>query len=599
MVVHRRTFLTAQVGALAALVAPGRARAAQDVTVEVEVDKSRAFVGDPVRYTVEVTGQGAGRLPEPVLPKALDGAFELRGPFIGSSSHIVSSGGRIERRAAMTYTYEIVPLQPGVYDLGALVRLPGGVVVRSRSPKLEVVGTAAEAAAGAQADSQRPDKPQGDVFLWATLDRKEVYVGEQVIYELEVYERNRFVNIQLRNLPSFKDFWSEELPEARARQETVGGVPYRVHPGIRRALFPQRAGELRVGSAEAIVGLRRTLRSDRIPLRVKPLPAAGQPAGFSAHNVGSFEISASTDRKTLRQGEPFTLTVVVRGTGNVRFVDPDPWPDIPGARRYDPKIDTQVRVDLDGSGRSVVTGERRYEFLVIAERAGTLKIPAHGLHFFDPHEEAYRFVQSPELELAVEPASGASGAAPGPEPAQAEVGADEGDGGGELAPVLSFDTLPRHPPREPSLTPGRWVTGMLALPGVVGAGLALRVLRARLGDGQAARRRRERRARLDGLHAKARAGGGTFYAELAQILQEAALARAGEDAAGLARPALLARLAERGVPSEERERFAELMDTCDAARFGGAAADDEATRERLLSEAEQLLRKGEFGRGLL
>jgi hypothetical protein len=67
--------------------------------------------------------------------------------------------------------------------------------------------------------------------LWTRLDKPKAYVGEQLLYTLEVYERLAFPNFQLRTLPGFQDFWTEELPEGDVRIETVAGVPYRCAPG--------------------------------------------------------------------------------------------------------------------------------------------------------------------------------------------------------------------------------------------------------------------------------------------------------------------------------------------------------------------------------
>ncbi len=600
MAIGRRTFVGA---GLLALLGAGAARAA-DLSVRVAADRTRAFVGDTIRYTVEITAEDAASVPEPILPSALDDAFDVQGPYVGSSSHIVAAGSRIARRDVRTYTFEIVPLRAGTYDLRAFVPGRGGTRVASNPLRLEVVGGAQAAAGAGSALGGRdaygfpePDEPRGDVFVWAAVDRDEVYVGEQVNYTLDVYERNRFVNVQIRNLPSFKDFWTEELPEGQERRADVGGVPYRVHPGIRRALFPQRSGDLVIGATEAVVGLRRIVRSPEVVVHVRPLPAAGQPKDFRPHNVGQFGIEASVDRDRVRRGEPLTLTVTVRGTGNVRFVDPDPWPTLDGVRRYDPTVEATTRVDLDAAGRMVIAGERTYKFLLIPEREGELTIPSHTLTFFDPSEERYRTVRTEPLRISVAPAAGGTteeGA--GGKPGQAAEG---GDAGPALMPLWTGDHVPRARARTPWLTPARWAAGMASVPLVVLAGAGLRVARERLlgsEDVRALERaRRMRRARLDRL-GRLVSEPERFYAELGALLHEVAVARAGPEATGLPRERLVERLAEVGVPEDERERLSSLLDACDAARFGGAAAGTEDERRRLADEARALLLRGKLGR---
>ncbi len=599
----RRGFFLAS-AALAALARPRRARAG-DLSIRVEADRTRVFVGDTVRYTVEISAEDAARVPEPILPGALDDAFDVQGPFVGSSSHIVAAGSRISRREVRTYTFEIVPLRAGMYDLRAFVPGPGGTRIASNPLRVEAVGGATAqagagsgAAAGAGRDAQgfpEPTEPRGDVFVWAAVDRDEVYVGEQVNFTLDVYERNRFVNVQIRNLPSFKDFWTEELPEASERRVTVGAVPYRVHPGIRRALFPQRAGDLVIGATEAVVGLRRVIRSPKVVVHVRPLPAEGQPKGFSAHNVGSFGIEAAVDRRRVRAGEPLTLTVTVRGTGNVRFVDPAPWPPIDGVRRYDPTVEVETRVDLDQAGRLVIAGRRAYKFLLIPRRAGTIEIPPHRLSFFDPAAGRYRTVSTDPITLSVEAAGAADAAAETPPAADAPA---EGDAGA-LMPIWTGDHVPRATARAPWLTPRRWAAGMAAIPLLVAGRALFGMVRGRmLGPEEAraaARARRMRRARLERLPGLA-GDERRFYAELAALLHEAAVAKAGPHAAGLPRHRLREELGKAGVPADELDRFDELMDACDAARFGGAAAGSEDERRALADAARALLLRGKLGR---
>lgn len=562
-------------GAGVGLWAPGRARAEEiEAEASVRLSTNTVRVGEPVQLSLEVRVRGARAPSQLPWPAALDGKFEISGASTsGGWSGSIILGGPSSRIYSRQTTARITPREAGTYDLSFSVDL-GGASVESSVATLEVIG--ADEELPEPPPGRDPTEPQGEVFLWATVDKNEVYVGEQLAYALDVYERRSFLGIHLRKPPSFTDFFTEELPEGDPVVKRVGTIDYRVRPGLRRALFPQRAGTLEVGSAELSVGGRQRILSQALSIEVKPLPAEGRPAGFSPNNVGRYTITSEVDRTSIAANEPVTLRVTVAGEGNVKFIDPGSWPELEGLRRYEPKVETRLRKG------STLGGERRYEFLLIPERGGTITIPAHELAFFDPVADAYEVVRTDPIELTVQ-----GGEVPVPEaPPPAEAGADE------IADLVEGDTLPRHTPRERWLTPTRWLYGMLAVPGLATAGALGSSLWRRFGADERARsraRRRDRRRALMDAAEHAVEGGEGFHATLSKLLQEIAVERAGSGGVGLPRPELLRLLGQQGVPPSDVERLRDLLDRCDAARFG-AQDDSSDDRRALLEEVLDLVR---------
>lgn len=582
----------------AALLTARTARAAGDTSVVTALERNKTEVGEAVEFTVQVEREGEGdfEIPEPVLPDLAAMGLSIAGPpaaFRSTSSSFSFGTGRgsaVVSRTSQTYVYTLIPSKPGRFELPVHVMVDKTKVSAPRVPVLEVTGAALPQTPVAPGENTGPTEPQGDLFLWTRVDKPSVYVGEQLTYSLEVYERLPFPNIQLRQLPGFQDFWSEQLPEGTMRTETVGGtVAYRVHPGLRRALFPQRAGELTISPAEVGVGMRRRVKGRPVVIEVKPLPA-GAPAGFSPNNVGLYTIAAEIDRKTFKVGEPFTLTLTIRGAGNIRVLTPGTWPELPGLRRYDPKVDTRVTIGEQ------VGGERRYAFLVIPERGGKLTIPPHELHFFDPAAAAYQTAKTAPIELAVEGDPGASPTADAPAPAQQPQEAAEAEG--ILAPVFTEGALPRTTPTDSWLTPERFAWGMAGVPAVLALGTGARALWRRFGPDDRSRAAAARAARQRDLMTKAEqgvAGGDGFYPALAQLLHAAAVERAGPEGEGLPRLQLLQLLQRKGVPQADCDRLRDLLDRCDAARFG-ARAETPADRQAALTTARDLLRAPSLAR---
>ncbi|MCA9700217.1 MAG: BatD family protein, partial [Myxococcales bacterium] len=334
-----------------------------------------------------------------------------------------------------------------------------------------------------------------------------------------------------------------------------------------------------------------------LAVEVKPLPAEGQPPDFPANNVGSFTLEAAVDRETLRQGEAVRLTVTIAGIGNVALVSLgkafERGPTVPGARTYEPKPEAPV---LETGGPRL-KGSRSYTMLVVAEQSGTLHIPAFELHYFDPEAAAYQVAKTEPITLQVEanpnlPAAATDGAKG---VAQADA-AGESKGDQELlAAPLAGSTLDRVTPRERWLSSGRWWAGTLTAPVLLGLGWLGSRLADRLGPTEAARARAQRLTDRRRLLAEAEAavsGGEGFHIKLADALQAAAVGRAGSEGVGLTRNRLMDLLAGQGVATGELETLQELLDACDAARFGAGAGDVEARRSQLDRARSLLAGKG-------
>jgi hypothetical protein len=285
----------------------------------------------------------------------------------------------------------------------------------------------------------------------------------------------------------------------------------------------------------------------------------------------------------LTQGEAVRLSLRISGTGNIALIElPEP-PTLAGLRSYEPKPETP-KFEL---GKAKLQGSRVYTMLVIADQAGELEIPAFELPYFDPEAGEYRVAKTKPIKLEVE---ANPDAAPSPEPSSKR---DTGERSDDelLATAIASDNLARVTPRERWLTPTRWWTASLAAPAVLGLGWLGAHLRERFGPDDDARARNQelarRRALLNEANAAVDSGEG-FYPNLAALLQAAAVLRAGPAGVGLTRERLMKLLDERGVATDEVTQLRELLDACDAARFG-ADSGEVAQRREHLERARALL----------
>ena len=595
----RRRFV-ATLGAAAAALTARRAHAADPIELQVRLEPDQIEVGQSAQLIVEMRAQVAGAEIEFEPPAGLQARLE-RNQFGTSMHHSLSGGVRRSTRVTTAFhVYRIFPLEPGEFKLEVAVAHPQGRLVFDPAPQLTVGGQALPTAPATQPakDPGAPAQARGTLFAHARATPARVYVGEPLIYALEVWDRTRQRRqLALTERPTFKDFWSEELEVRGERRGRAGNQTYRVQPVIRRVLFPQRAGKLSITAATLRAtpfggfffqpGPATDIQAPAVEVEVQPLPAKGQPPEFNAHNVGRFEISAEVDRKTISQGDGVKLTVEVAGEGNISLVEPERWPSLPGWQRFDPeaaKPVVQVREDR-------VRGRRAWTFLLVAQEAGSLEIPAHTIAFFDPEAETYRVARSEAIRVEVAPRAGFE-AASGATGASGPSGAASGLEDDPLAEVSGQAKVPRVRVAAPWLSAARFdriAGGMAASAALVAAASAAWV---RWGPDEAARER-ARRAKwkaetLAAMRGSVADGGEAFWRHAAELAQWLALTRLGEGHEGRTREQLARSLREAGLEETAVEAWRAVLDRADAARFG-AGAGDASEREAAARSVREML----------
>ncbi|MEE9382067.1 MAG: BatD family protein [Nannocystaceae bacterium] len=602
MIATRRCFSTGIAVASLSLWLPSLAQATGDgITVEVSLSATRARLGEAVYMQVKVISDGgrAGVTSEPSLPE-LDGLhFEPQGVSSWGQSTVFSNG-RIYPRHSRTYTYALVPSKQGSFPLNVKVGADGRRVGPSHVPVLQVSGGASSAA------DARPIPgdvvARGETFVLPAVDKKRVYVGEPMVYTVEIWTR-RSERLGVRTLPTFRDFWTEQLRfDDKVQTARTGGVAYRVHTLMKRALFPQKAGLLKIGQAEvetqtsslrSLFAPRRRREAPRLisgpglEVEVLPLPAEGQPSGFAPNNVGYFVIEARVDRDKVEVGEGLTLTVIVSGTGNIRFVDPGEWSKIDGARRYDPQDEFSLSLEPNGK----LGGQRKYKFLIVPDRPGMVEVPRHEISFFDPESGTYRTTATEPIDIEVRGEAAERGEANG-EAAQPGISRESAQDDAVFAPIVASDNLPRvAAARESWWTLRHFTVAVGSAPATVLLGWFGLSVSRRLGPDDAARQHATVLLKRKELVAKAEGAvesGDAFFPAVAELLHAQAVDVAGDEGVGLSRAHLMKLVHRRGVSPDLVARVRAVLERADAARFG---VDSSTSRDRsaCLREVREIL----------
>lgn len=418
--------LSTLLSACLALILPAALTSAE-VSFQASVDKDViSRIGDRLIYTLTVTGAAEG---EPELPPLKD--FQI--VRTTTSSQILVING--EATSSQSWNYVLVPTlaeeEKEILIPSAHLR-SGGKTYASNALRVKIVKAAAPApeparpaAPAPSADRGRPsaDRP---LFIETSVDKKEVFEGEQVTLAFRLFSYGlQLANIQYAAPPTV-GFLEESVSGQKNYEQERDGVPYVVNE-LKSAIFPLRAGELTVGSAElkgdVLVAARRggrsmiddffaddffspfayerrpfSLRSDPITVTVKPLPAEGRPADFSGA-VGRFTMTAEASPRRVKAGEPITLTVRIAGEGNLDTARTAVFRPGEEFKTYSPEVETRKKAEGDRIG-----GEKVFKQVVIPLKEGAQAIPPVEFSWFDPAAAAYRSEKSAPIAITVDPA---------------------------------------------------------------------------------------------------------------------------------------------------------------------------------------------------
>lgn len=256
--------------------------------------------------------------------------------------------------------------------------------------------------------------PRAGVNFAAAVSPETVTVGEQALYQVAVFVSDE-VRARLRRNPEFvppelRAVLAYDPPGSYTRYERVmlAGAPWEVHV-FQRAIFPLAAGRVEVPPARLSYAVplsssffsreeTYSVRSPSVTLIARDAPRTGRPDDWDGA-VGILTTSLGVATRSARVGEPVTVTMRVRGRGNVNLWPRPrlqvPWADV---------VPAGDRVSLD-SVRLTVVGEKTFEWIVTPKTAGTQSIPAQRYPVWNPDGQRYDVVMTPPESLEVRPAA--------------------------------------------------------------------------------------------------------------------------------------------------------------------------------------------------
>ncbi len=592
--------------ALVLVAVVSRAEAA-DVSVTAAVEPNVATVGSEVTLVVTVKGK-LTKSANPELPPLEDFTVYQAGT---SQSFSFGTGGA---SSSLQYTYVLVPKKPGTFTIEPIRFQAGDKVYTAEPVTLEVVQSPRQIPVPQSTEQSAPDeKNDQSIFVRATVDKDTVFVNQQVTWTLGFYTDGR---LNLTRTPQYapppaEGFWAEDLPSQKNYYKQIQGRQYLVNE-VRRAFFSSAPGEYTIGQARVDLmvddfGRRPTdrffddffnrsigsfgfgkpvaFKTKEIAVTVLPLPTQGRPAGFSGLVGRALELSLRADKNVAQVGEPITLTLEIQGEGNFKTMSVPAIPQPQGFKMYESGTASDVFKNDD-----IVSGRKKYEYVLVPQFEGEKTIPPVELSYFDPAAKTYKTIRSEPINLEVKPGA-----------------VEEGrrvvfTGSGEDIELLGKDINYIHPvpavirPASRTLAENKLYLASHAVPLVaLLVSIVVERRRKRLRDdvrlARASRAARQAEKKLDRARGLLKQGQkAEVYPLVSGALRGYFADKMNASVAGLTHDEFERFLTVRGVSNEDVDELRSILAVCDSAQYAPAVseASDESTRDVVTRAAEAL-----------
>ena len=261
-----------------------------------------------------------------------------------------------------------------------------------------------------------------DVFVRATISEESPYEGQQIIYTFKVFHGVQITNAQLIQEPGFEGFSAKKIGEDKSYKTVLSGRGYGV---IERnyVLVPLKAGSLTIEPVILKCDLlkpgrsrgrsfdpffddpffgrtnleTKTFATSAVTVIVKALPPYTFNIPFSGL-VGNFEFEVQVDKKQMKVGDSVTLSLVVKGNGNIMDSE-EPSVAIPDSfKMY--KDNPEDDVHLDEGGYS---GKKIFRMALVPVVPGQVDLGPIEYSFFNVEKDRYELFRTPIISMRVSP----------------------------------------------------------------------------------------------------------------------------------------------------------------------------------------------------
>ena len=576
--------------ALALLVVVGtQLRAA---TFTASLDRDTISLGESATLLLAAEGGNPSTSPAPPPIQNL----QISGS--GTSSQFSFENG--QSTSTITYTFTIVPSQVGDYTIPAITVEIAGQKLSSQPLMLKVL---------------KPNPPAADAasqgarltFVKLVLPKKDVYVGETITAQLQVYLHSRVGvnNFQLTAFPA-DGFTTGKMIQGKQHQTQIGNTVYVVIP-IDVALKAVKAGPLTVGPVTLTMVLELpspnrqrdpfdpfglfgnrgeqkqvSLATDPENLQSLPLPHENVPPSFTGA-IGTYTMTLTAGPTNVAAGDPITVRIQISGRGSLDALTLAQQPAWQDFKTYPPttKVETTDALGLQGT--------KTFEQIVTPQNSDVKALPPFSFSFFDPDQKSYRTLTQPTIPLVVRP----GGSTSTPTVVAGTRSTNESSPVADILPNKQrFGTIAQI---GPPLAVQPWFLALQGVPVIAFVcALVWRRRTDKLANNPRLRRQRQVaqiiRDGLQELHRLAKENkSDEFFATLFRLLQEQLGERLDSSASSITESVVEERLRPRAVQESTLNSLQELFQTCNLARYAPIKTSQELAA--VISKFESVIRE--------
>lgn len=249
---------------------------------------------------------------------------------------------------------------------------------------------------------------EAEVFITTEVDFDESYVQAQILLTTKIYRSVAVRQPALRDpVVTGAEVLLELAGDDRSYEAVINGTAYGVIERV-IAIYPQESGEIQFSPARFEA---RVLRNGRItgrkvyesdPLTVTVLPTPPPPADYPdavwlpARDLQLTEDWSRVERE-VNAGEPLTRHITVSALGQLETQIPviDP-PAADGMNVYPDKPELSRLIEPGG-----IRGIRKDQYALIGIAAGTVKLPALELPWWNVEKGEWQVASLPERNIEV------------------------------------------------------------------------------------------------------------------------------------------------------------------------------------------------------
>jgi hypothetical protein len=382
------------------------------VKFEAQTERSTYGLNERIQLVFSINNEGDNFEPPKIT------GFKSEGPFInrGNQTSITIVNGKVsqKREISTQVIYYLTPVKKGTFTIGAASIQYNETTYKSAPIKITITDPIQMPTYPGQQNNANFGE---GIHLVAELSTKNPYVNEPVtvIYKLYFEPRSTVGNFRNFKAPKYEDFWSQyiDMKQLTAERGKFNGKDYSMVVLRKVILYPLESGSKVIEpfkidiDAEVPTGRRdwfgeyemkviqKALSTGRQTITVKPLPINGKPEGYTGA-VGKFDFKVIPSKSTLKAGESLELEVSVSGKGNLKLFTL-PKPIVPSALElYEPAHNENVQTPVSG-----MAGKISDTYTIIPQFKGKYTIKPLVFSYYDLASKSYKTITSKEITIDV------------------------------------------------------------------------------------------------------------------------------------------------------------------------------------------------------